>query len=93
MNKKSALQLMDRDRWSETGKSIKSQIRRPRFITACLPNLTFDGNRVRAEGDGCVFIYVKGSLSVYEIVAILTISVATMLTLVLVQLITAGPGT
>jgi hypothetical protein len=34
---------------------------------------------------------VKGSLSGYEIVAILTISVATMLTLVLLQLITAGP--
>jgi hypothetical protein len=36
---------------------------------------------------------MKGSPSGYDIFAIVTISVATMLTLVLVQLITAGLGT
>jgi hypothetical protein len=56
MNKESALKLMDRDRRSETGKSNKSRIRRPRLMTACLPRLTFDGNRVRL-GEAGVSIY------------------------------------
>jgi hypothetical protein len=57
MNRKSALNLMDRDRRSETGISNKSRIRRPRFMTTCLPRLSFDGNRVRL-GEPGVSLYI-----------------------------------
>jgi hypothetical protein len=53
MNRTSALKLMDRERRSETG------IRRPRFLAACLPHLTFDGNRVRPGEADCLSIHER----------------------------------